>query len=247
MGLGLRTLLKNTPARYLYHRMKSLVGGAHSQSDEAEVLARLAREAPKTFVEFGFHPTEYNCIGLTDFAGLLIDGDAGRVGLARSILPKRIEIRHAFLTLDNLRTVTACHAETGVLSIDVDGNDYWFLEALLPELRPHVVSVEYNASFGRAPITVPYDPAFERHAKHPSGWYHGASLAALTKLCARHGMKLVAVTQAGLNGCFVRDNDPLPAIDPTASYRENALRNRWSKTTAAEQWERIKHLAFVEV
>jgi len=241
---GLYNLLKKSPARYLYHRIKALHGGA-GQSDEADILVGLARACPQTFLEFGFHPTEYNCIGLADFSGLLIDGDPGIVRLARAILPKRIEVREQFLTLESLNSVASYHAELGVLSIDVDGNDYWFLEALMPT-RPHVIAVEYNASFLSAPLTVPYDPTFERHHKSPNGWYHGASLSALVKLCDKHDFKLVAVAEAGANAFFVRQENSLPAIDPTAAYRENRLRNRWSGTTATEQWSHIRHLPFVE-
>jgi len=240
----LRNLAKRTPARYLYHRLKAAIGGA-SQSDESALLVGLTRGCPKTFVEFGFHPTEYNCIGLKQFSGLLIDGDPNIVKLAQAILPKNVRAKQAFLTLENL-AATVDVSEIGALSIDVDGNDYWFLEALLPR-HPHVVCVEYNASLGLRPLTVPYDPAFERHAKHPSGWYHGASLSALTSLCASQGMKLVAIAAEGTNAFFARDDHALPALDPQSAYLENALRNRWSKTTAAWQWETIKHLPFVEV
>lgn len=238
-------LLRRTPARYLYNRFKMLRrrGG---QSDEADILKRLAVGCPRTFTEFGFHPTEFNCAGLDDWAGLLVDGDSGTVKLARSLLPERIHIEHRFLTVENLSFVKTYHVELGVLSVDVDGNDYWLLEALLPR-RPQIVCIEYNASLGQEAITVPYDPSFDRHAKHPSGWYHGASLLALTRLCTRHGLKLVAVSQAGGNAFFVRDDRNLPELSPTTAYRENALRNRGSQTTAAEQWARIKHLPFVAV
>ena len=238
-------LLKKTPARYLYQRLKALNSGA-AQSDEADVLVRLAVGCPNTFVEFGFHPTQYNCIGLGDFAGLLLDGDPETVRLARAILPQRICVRQQFLTLENLPSVANHHSELGVLSIDVDGNDYWFLEALLAA-KPHVICVEYNASLGLAPLTVPYDPGFERHAKHSSGWYHGASITALTRLCNRHDFKLVAIAAGGANAFFVQGAAELPALDPTAAYRELTLRNKWSKTTAAEQWASIKHMPYVSV
>jgi hypothetical protein len=238
-------ILRKTPARYLYHRVKALRGGS-SQSDEARILVDLSRACPKTFVEFGFHPTEYNCIGLAEFAGLLIDGDSATTKLARAVLPKRIKVRNQFLTLDNLDSVARFHAELGVLSIDVDGNDYWFLEYLLAT-RPHVISVEYNASLLVAPLTVPYDPHFDRHQKHASGWYHGASLPALARLCSKHDYKLVAVAAAGANAFFVRRDSAMQALDPVAAYRENLLRNQWSRTTARDQWERISGLPFVEV
>ncbi len=245
MNSKLYELLKRTPARYLYHRLKALRGGT-SQSDESEIQVRLGVDCPRTFVEFGFHPTEYNCIGLVNFSGLLIDGDATTVKLARALLPTRIQVRQQFLTLANLGGVVADHSPLGVLSIDVDGNDYWFLRALLAA-RPHVIAIEYNASLGMAPLTVPYDAEFERHAKHPSGWYHGASLTAITKLCQAQEFKLVAVAQAGGNAFFARSSSSLPALDPIAAYRENMLRNRLSGTTAAQQWSRIGHMPFVEV
>jgi hypothetical protein len=65
---GVYELLKKTPMRYLYHRLKALRGGS-SQSDEADILVGLATACPKTFVEFGFHPTEYNCVGLAEIPG----------------------------------------------------------------------------------------------------------------------------------------------------------------------------------
>jgi len=115
--------------------------------------------APKTFIEFGFHPIEFNCASFVqnrDWQGLLIDCSARQVSDARAILPKRIEIVQAFLTLDNLDFIKSRFAELGVLSIDVDGNDYWFLEKLI-DVKPSVICVEYNASLGLEPITVPYD------------------------------------------------------------------------------------------
>lgn len=237
-------LLRRTPLRTLYHRIR-LLRGARSQSDESEILRGLAAGSPRTFVEFGFHPTEYNCSGLRDFAGLLVDGDEETVRLARSILPPRIEVRHRFLDVDNVGELAEAFERIGVLSVDVDGNDYWLLRALLPA-SPAVIVVEYNASFGLAPVSVPYDPRFERHAKHESGWYHGASLTALNGLCRGHGYKLAAVSAAGGNAFFVPDAHPAAALDPVTAYRESTLRNRWSGTTAAQQWARIRHLPYVD-
>ncbi len=244
MPSRIHRLLRRTPGRYLYHRLKTL-RGTGGQSDEATIIERMAVDCPKTFVEFGFHPTEYNCSRLADFAGLLVDGDEETVCLARRLLPKRIEVWSKFLTLDNLRDVTRYFEQVGVASIDVDGNDYWFLEALLEASPPYVVAVEYNASFGIEPISVPYDPAFERHAQHPSRWYHGAAITARSPLTARFRMKLVAVSSNGGNAFFVRGDAALPALDPATAYRENTARNRWSGISANAQWSKIKHLPFV--
>ncbi|MGH8218248.1 MAG: hypothetical protein ACREUT_06750 [Steroidobacteraceae bacterium] len=228
-----------------YRVAKALIE-RRSQSNETEVLARLTRGVPKTFVEFGFHPIEYNCIRLDDFRGLLIDGNARTVRHARWIFPRRLRVEQRFLTLENLDVIRNAFPNLWVLSIDVDGNDYWFLEALLPT-RPHVAAVEYNASLGQRSITVPYDPAFDRFAKHSSGLYHGASLAALATLCSRYGMKLVAVSASGVNAFFVREDHPAPALDARGAYRECLLCNRWTGSSAVDQWERVKNLSYVEI
>jgi hypothetical protein len=228
------------------YRLARTLATRKSQSNEAEILVRLSEGVPKTFVEFGFHPSEFNCAWLSGFSGVLLDSDATSVRVAKLALPRRIRAVKSFLTLDNLDLVRNAFPELGVLSIDVDGNDYWFLEALLP-IHPHVVAVEYNASFGSRSITVPYDAAFDRHMKHPSGWYHGASLAALAGLCERHGMKLVAVSEAGTNAFFVREDRAEPRLASESAYRENAIRNRWSRCAAVQQWERIEHMPYVSV
>ena len=249
----LARMLRDTPARQLYGRMKAAFG-ARGQSDEVAVLSELARlvEPPMTFVEFGFHPNQFNCAGLkSNYTGLLIDGDLSTVQLARSILPNRIEVAQRFLTLENLDLITtrSTAGDLGILSIDVDGNDYWFLERLI-ELQPAIVVVEYNASLLHHPIVVPYDPAFDRHKKHPSGWYHGASLTALHRLCAKSGYQLVRVASGGGNAFFVKRTQAitdLPILDPIHAYRECTLRNKWSRRPAAEQWQEIKHMPFVRL
>ena len=60
----IRDLIReNTALRRLYYRTRLLRPA--SESDERQILASLTKGAPKTFVEFGFHPIEFNCV---DFA-----------------------------------------------------------------------------------------------------------------------------------------------------------------------------------
>jgi hypothetical protein len=236
----------NTILRRLYYRAR-IFRGARGQSDETRILSDLAKSvaAPKTFIEFGFHPIEFNCASLAlnrDWQGLLIDGNTRQVSDARSVLPKRIEMIEAFLTLDNLDFIKSKFQRLGVLSIDVDGNDYWFLERLI-DIKPSVICVEYNASFGLEPITVPYDAGFDRHKKHPSGWYHGASLTAITKLCAAHGYGLAAVSEAGANAFFTQNG----ALDPATAWKPSRLRREYSGVSQDGQWQRISHMPFIWV
>lgn len=91
--------LRASPLRYYFHLAKARFGGS-PQSDESAILSRIVGQSPRTFLGFGFHPTEYNCIGLADFKGLLVDGDDTTVRLAKAVLPKRVEARQSFITLE---------------------------------------------------------------------------------------------------------------------------------------------------
>ena len=224
---------------------RRLKQGLHGQSDEGEILMRLAvqQNAPKTFIEFGFHAAEFNCAELIhDFQGLLIDGNHWEVEDAKIYLPRSVNVRQEFLTLENIDFVRNAFPKLGILSIDVDGNDYWFLDALIA-IEPTIISVEYNASFGLESVTVPYDPQFERGKKHPSGWYHGASLTALDKLARRHGYGLAAVASAGGNAFFTKDG----RLNPESAWRPSTLRDSWSGTNVAQQWDLLKNMTFVWV
>jgi hypothetical protein len=249
---AVRELVKRTPLRHVWHSYVAQ-RKPRSQTNEGALLKQLVGRVaiPKLFVEFGFHPVEFNCAELIgSFEGLLIDGNRDMVAIARKAFPPNQTAVCEFLDLDHLGTIIDfCRGrELGILSIDVDGNDYWFLDRLI-SLRPALIIVEYNASFGRRPLSVPYDKSFTRHAKHPSGWYHGASLAAETWRCERAGYSLVAVTVSGANAFFLRD-DLMGAERKLAAedeYRENVLRNGWSGSNAAQQWEQIRHLPLLDV
>jgi hypothetical protein len=144
--------------------------------------------------------------------------------------------------LDNLDFIRKQFPELGILSIDVDGNDYWFLKALI-DLSPSLIIVEYNSTLGFEPITVPYDPSFARHDKHKLGWYHGASLTALAKLCAEHGYGLAAGTDGSCNAFFTKNGD----LRPEDVWKPKQLRALLSGVPHEQQWDHIKHLPFVTV
>ncbi len=240
-------LMSNAQVRRLHYRIMRARRGTRGEADEATILSNLATKetAPRTFIEFGFHPIKFNCAVFArdpDWQGLLIDGDANQVRDAKTLLPNWVDIQHRFLSLDNLAFIAAKFPKLGILSIDVDGNDYWFLEKLI-SIEPAIISIEYNASLGLAPITVPYDPTFDRHKKHPSGWYHGASLTAISQLCRKNGYGWAAVSEAGANAFFTKTG----CLIPVEAWKPNRDRNAWSKTSQSEQWETIKAMPFVGV
>jgi hypothetical protein len=251
----IKSLIKKTPAAIPFIYLKGLITQPHSQNDEAIILDRLLNyyDIPKTFVEFGFGGWEFNCATLVrTWEGLLIDGDPYNVKIAKTVFPKRIKVLQEWITLETLSSVHdyARGRDLGILSVDVDGNDYWFLENLIV-LKPAIIIAEYNAVFGLKPITVPYDPNFD-YTKFPVTTYYGASLTALHHLATKHGYSLVEVGLTGVNCYFVR-NDLLGTYDrplqPEHSYREKTQwgERPWYGKRNAELWEDIKDMPYVDV
>lgn len=241
----IRQLLKNSDfIRRSYYRLKQ--PRASSEANEAEILLRLAKGVPKTFIEFGFHPVEFNCVPFAkdhSWKGLLIDGGRREVEDAKRLWPTdRLTIVERFLTLDSLDIIRGHFDKIGILSIDVDGNDYWFLKALI-DLEPAILCVEYNSTFGLRPITVPYHPQFDRHNYHPRGWYHGASLSAIASLCASHGYGIAAGADGNCNAFFTKSG----RLSPEDIFKPKRLREEHSGIAHEEQWKHIKDLPFIEV
>lgn len=181
------------------------------------------------FVEFGVQNyTEANTrFLLTNFgwSGLVIDGSEANINYIRQ---DPIYWRHnlkavaSFITRENINDLlqqAGLTGEIGLLSVDIDGVDYWVWEAITV-IQPAFVVAEYNALFGaERAVTVPYDPAFERTKKHPSNLYYGASLAALVGLGRRKGYAFVGTNTAGNNAFFARRDLLSPAL-PELTVKE---------------------------
>ena len=84
-------------------------------------------------------------------------------------------------------------------------------------------------------------------ARHPSGWYHGASLRALARVGARLGYVLVGCDSNGVNAFFARADCARGIVEPVpVEVAWRPIRERGPRSTA-EQFAAIAHLPLVEV
>lgn len=210
-------------------------------------------------VEFGFGAKQCNALRLIvheNFRGLLMDGSEENVDFfnhaAWKLGLEDVSAVQTFITRDNLEhliTSNGVPKEIDFLSLDVDGNDYWFWQTL-ECISPRVVCIEYNAGLGPDwSCTVPYDDEFERYAKHPSGFFHGASLVALEKLGKEKGYYLIGCDLTGTNAFFLRDDvrvEGVPALTAREAFRPHA---NWlgRGITEEQQLEIMRSMPYVEV
>jgi hypothetical protein len=233
-----------------------------SQHGEDGVLAAITERTgigPRKFVEFGFGPIQNNTLAFAlrnRACGLYLDGSERNCAIARRMLSLigqlDISVTRAWVdaaNIDRLIVESLGAGEIDVLSIDVDGNDYWLWQAI-KSISPRIVITEYNSSFGPdRTVTVPYDPHFERHKKHVSGLYHGMSLRAAAKLGTSKGYALVGCDRDGVNAFFVRRDllaKGLSEVPVESAFQQH--QNRLSRGLSQETQEAIAYsLAVVEV
>ena len=190
------------------------------------VLGATNRKAVEVCASDGVECNAANLIINHGWRGLLIDGDQAKVEAGRAfyaghphttIAPPTLVA--SWITAENVDGLIASHGFSGeidLLSLDVDGVDYWIWRAMR-SIQPRVIVLEFNAVLGPdRTLTLPYDPNFRLDfSKQP--YKCGASLPAFVKLGHEKGYRLVGITSLGINAFFVRNDvgaDLLPEVSP---------------------------------
>ena len=169
---------------------------------------------PKNFLEIGTQDykesnTRFLLIN-RNWDGFLIEGDKSDVQKIKSqriYWKHSLKVRNEFITKDNINDVVRrfnVPKKLGLLSLDIDGVDYWVLKEL-STLNPSIVICEYNSLFGeKKSITVPYKENFIRSKEHYSNLYYGASIQAFIDIMKTKNYFLIGTNTAGNNAFFVR-------------------------------------------
>jgi hypothetical protein len=230
-----------------------------------EWLVHKLPDIPRSFVEFGVENySEANTRFLLQnrgWRGLVIDGGQANIAYLRTQTINwmfDIVSECAFVTAENINDLIQRNGfagEIGILSIDIDGNDYWVLDAI-DCVRPAILICEVNGVFGDLPaITIPYDPNFDRLKAHHSGQYFGASVRAITELAQKKGYKFVGTNSNGVNAFYVRSDLADTVLNAIEEIRTWPARHRDSRDASgaltfvrgAGKIDLIKHLTVHDI
>lgn len=203
----------------------------------------------RTFVEIGVEAgRECNTANLSinfGWQGMIVDANKELTESAKIYYQgKKVKPVHCFVTAENINGLLLDNnfqGEIDLLSMDIDGNDYWVWKAV-NVVNPRVVVAEYNATLGLKPITIKYNPNF--HYRRDS--YFGASLAALVKLLKEKGYILVGCDRYGHDAFFVRKDaaqDKFVELSPEEAFYPNPD-NIKAIGPVEKQFEQIKHRDF---
>jgi hypothetical protein len=166
------------------------------------------------------------------FDGLFVDADESRIEHGRRFYARHPDAMvrppvfvRSFVTRENVNEILTEAGFTGdidVLSIDIDGNDYWIWQAL-ECVNPRFVIAEAHPELGREEWVMPYEPGFDAREAPPGAWM-GASPAAMVQLADSLGYRTVAANLYGFNIFFARRDvaEQLPTIELDELFRHGS-------------------------
>lgn len=162
------------------------------------------------------------------FTGLLVCGSADEKKLSDDFFKRHPEAKlmpptvvHTWVTVEKINGLLRDHGMIGqidLLSLDLDGIDYWLWQNI-EVIDPRIVVVEFQNLWPEdKAVTVPYDPEFERLQTHPD--YFGASLRAFVQLAQKKGYRLVGCNKLGFNAFFIKHDLISELFLPTVSVHD---------------------------
>ena len=188
--------------------------------------------------------------------GLLIDGSEEMMKRGRAFFaahPNAVlnepKLVNSWISKDNINDTirnNGFEGEIDLLSIDIDGVDYYILDAINC-ISPRVIICEINSAvpLGRA-LTIPYSDDFYCWDKpYPENVFRSLSLTAAQKLMKSKGYRMVGAHRLGFNIIFIKNGigeDVFPEIPI-----EQARGDYFNHQEMGALWESIKHYPWVEV
>lgn len=186
----------------------------YSQNGEDGIIEAIFDRVGTTnrvFVEIGVQDgleTNSTCLLLKGWSGYWFEGNPKNVEAIQSkfsgpIRKQQLKVRQCFITAENIEATlqgSDVPKDFDMLSIDIDGNDYWVWKAI-ERFNPRVVLIEYNALFcSDISWVMKYNPS---HIWDGTSYFN-SSLKSLEKLGESKGYCLVGCNFHGINAFFVR-------------------------------------------
>ena len=182
----------------------------YSQNEEDGIIEEIFRRigtTNKTFVEIGAGDgLENNTSALLvkGWKGLWIDRwwncHKARRGCKDIIRRGKLRVVNARVTAENVDEIVRANCfdtSPDLLSIDIDGNDFWVWDALT--IEPRVLVIEYNSRFSN------WSQRYNPKHKWDGSCYQGSSLEFIANnLCGSYS--LVGCNITGVNAFFVLDD-----------------------------------------
>ena len=243
--------------------LKDVEFSVFSQFGEDGIIHWIINRIPKIekiFLEIGtqdyWESNTRFLLKLRDWKGYIFEGseaDIKKIKSQKIYWQHKIQALQTFVTKENINHLIDGNLKEkniGLMSIDIDGNDYWILEEI-KNLSPSIIVCEFNSIFGdKFKLSVPYEKDFVRNKKHYSNLYFGSSIKALISLLKSKGYFFLGTGSRGVNAFFVKDQlksffmDNINEIKIFPSKSRESLDQKGNKThgNILDEFNKIKDL-----
>lgn len=193
----------------------------HGEDGIILYLVQQLQHVPGLFVDIGAgNGIKGNCTNLAvhfNWNGIFVDKSKEQLSTGKEFYqktkteeyPKFVEAVITPSNINQVLTESGIPSDIGLLSIDIDGNDYWIWKAI-SVVHPRIVVIEAKVEFGLRNVVVPYG---ENNSREFDIRFNGASVEALRLLGEEKGYKLVGANKQGYNLFFVQASEDFPATD----------------------------------
>jgi hypothetical protein len=190
------------------------------------------------------------------FMGFLFDGDSQSIEIANKFFRSKKDclllppyLRAAWITKENVNELlmeAGAVGEVDLLSLDIDGNDYYVWEAI-SIINPRLCVFEtHNVIPSDLSLTIPYKADFNSWDKNGHEQdFRSVSLLAMKKISEKKGYRLIGGHKHGFNVFFLR-NDIGQDLFPEVSI-DSVHDNLYTKISMKERWPYVKDMPWVEV
>ena len=215
----------------------------------------------KTFIEFGvenYRESNTRFLLINNYwSGFVIDGSQENINQIKNeqlYTFYDLRAKSSFINCENINSImlaSGFESEIGILSIDIDGNDYWVWKAI-NAVHADIVICEYNSLFGfEDAITIKYNADFVRGINTPFNFY-GTSLKAIYLLAKEKGYFFIGCNSAGNNAYFIaerlRETCPIDEKTPEEGYVFAVFSETWDLAGEPSRGtEKIKSIEGLEV
>jgi hypothetical protein len=189
------------------------------------------------------------------FDGYLFDGDQKAISHAENFFKSKQDcllyppvLTQAWITAENVNELLArsgCAGEVDLLSLDLDGNDYWIWDAI-EVISPRLLVCEtLNVAPSGLSVTIEYKPDFDCRIDPSAEDYRSVSLLAMQTLCKRRGYRMIGAHRHGFNVFFLREDEGADFF-PEVSIKD-VHDNYWTRWSQMHRWPLVKNMPWKEV
>jgi hypothetical protein len=205
----------------------------HGEDGILQYLISRLPGIPQTFADIGSGDCiKSNCAALAihyGWEGLFADRNEQQLAIGKKFYkPQKKNGQHLEFvcsevkpaSVNKLLTDSGLTGTIGLLSVDIDGNDFWIWKAI-DTIQPEIVCIEAKVELGDSSLAVPYS---ETNHHHADVMYNGASVAAFCKLATQKGYKLAGANKQGYNLFFVKKTSDIPEVKPEEIVNDPDIR-----------------------